>query len=169
MDTAPTLKHPSNRKQILRKLAFGAAIAAVVVGIAIQFVPVKGVGSNPPERYQLDAPPEVQAILRRACMDCHSNETRWPLYARIAPGSWLMADDVRKGRSRMNMSEWGEAEESERTLDKENAWEQIEEGNMPPQVYIFPFHLDARLSERDKATLKAWLVPEKKAAESKPQ
>jgi hypothetical protein len=28
------------------------------------------------------APARTAAVLRRACMDCHSNETRWPIYRR---------------------------------------------------------------------------------------
>jgi hypothetical protein len=149
-----------------RKILLGVVIAGVVVGGAIQLVPVQGIGSNPPERFQVDAPPEVQAILRRACFDCHSNETRWPLYSRLAPGSWLMSRDITKGRSHMNFSKWGEADEEERALDRKNAWEQIEEGNMPPWFYIYPLHLDARLSDADKAALKAWLT--KPAPETAP-
>ena len=136
-------------------------VVGAVIGAVIQTIPVKGVGVNPPERFKLDAPPEVQAILDRACMDCHSNETRWPIYSRIAPGSWLMVRDVKKGRSRMNFSEWGDAEESERALDKENAWDMIFNDQMPPWFYIYPLHLSARLSEQDRALLKSWLVPQK--------
>jgi hypothetical protein len=42
-------------KKIVRTLA----IVAVVAFVGIQFVPVRDIGSNPPERYKLDAPPEV--------------------------------------------------------------------------------------------------------------
>jgi len=97
MASAFASRHP----RLIKVVKIGILVA-VVVGVGIQFVPVKGIGSNPPGRFKMDAPPEVEAILRRACYDCHSNETKWPLYARVAPGSWLMARDVNKGRSRMN-------------------------------------------------------------------
>jgi hypothetical protein len=148
----------------LKKALKIVVLVGVVVGVGIQFVPVKGVGVNPPARYNINAPPEVEAILRRSCFDCHSNETKWPLYARLAPSSWLMVRDVKLGRSRMNMSEWGDVEEDERQLDKENAWDQIEAGEMPLSFYIYPLHLSARLSDADKATLKAWLLKDKKPA-----
>jgi hypothetical protein len=151
----------------LKKVLKMAVLAAILVGVAIQFVPVKGIGSNPPARYKLDAPPEVEAILRRSCFDCHSNETKWPFYARIAPASWLMAEDVNKGRSRFNMSEWGDVESDERQLDKENSWDQIEEGEMPKLVYL-PLHPSAHLSDEDKAILKAWLLKDKKP-DTKPE
>lgn len=143
--------------KMFAKVLLGAAGVLGAAGIAIQFVPVEGVGNNPPERYTIDAPPEVEAILRRSCMDCHSNETRWPWYSRMAPAAWLVIKDVRKGRSRMNMSEWGETDEEERSTDRENSWEQIESGEMPPWFYI-PMHPDSRLSDADKALLKTWLL-----------
>ena len=141
-------------KKFLRLSVIGGA---VVFG-AIQLVPVKDIGSNPPERYKIDAPPEVEAIMRRACYDCHSNETRWPLYSRMAPGSWLMSRDVHQGRKHHNFSEWGSVDEDERQTDRENCWEQIESGNMPPWFYIYPMHLSARLSAADKVLLKSYLM-----------
>jgi heme-binding protein len=154
---------PSPRVKKALKIAL---LLAIVAGVAIQFVPVKGIGTNPSERYTIEAPPEVAAILRRSCYDCHSNETKWPFYSRIAPGSWLMSRDVLKGRGRMNFSEWGDAEEKDRQLDKENAWEQIDEGKMPKWFYL-PLHPSARLSDADKATLKSWLLAHKEKEKEK--
>jgi hypothetical protein len=151
---------PKTKKRI-RNLA----IAGVVGFGLLQVFPAKiigvhteDIGTNPPARYAPDAPPEVQAILRRACFDCHSNETRWPLYSRIAPGSWLMARDVHNGRSHMNFSEWADHDEDERQTDLENCWEQVEAGNMPKWFYIYPMHLAARLSAADKALLKNYFL-----------
>jgi hypothetical protein len=141
-----------------KKLLFGGLVTGAVAFGAAQLVPVEGIGSNPPERYQLEAPPEVQAVLRRACFDCHSNETQWPLYSRIAPGSWLMARDVKTGRQHLNMSKWGEVDEEERQMDMETCWEQIEAGEMPKWFYVYPMHLSARLSDADKTLLKGWLL-----------
>jgi hypothetical protein len=162
---------PAGRSKLKKALKI-AILAAAVVGIGIQFVPVKGVGVNPPQRYNIGAPPQVEALMRRACFDCHSNETRWPWYAKLAPSSWLMIRDVKKGRSRMNFSEWGDAEESERALDRENSRDQIADGTMPPWFYL-PMHPEARLSAQEKETLKGWLAPPKasasKAAEPAPK
>jgi hypothetical protein len=144
-------------KKVLRYVLLGG----VVVAAGIQLVPVKGIGSNPPERYPLGAPPEVEAVMRRACLDCHSNETRWPLYSRLAPGSWLMSRDVMKGRKHLNFSEWADADEDERKLDRQNAWEHVEAGEMPPWFYVFPMHPDAKLSDADKALLKSWFLADK--------
>ena len=134
-----------------------AATGLVAVGIGIQFIPVADVGTNPPDRFRVDASPQVSAILRRACYDCHSNETKWPIYSRIAPGSWLMARDVHRGRNHLNFSEWGSVDEDERQDDLESCWDQVESGQMPPGVYL-PLHPSARLSESDKAVLKTYFL-----------
>jgi len=100
----------------------------------------------------------VQAVLRRACYDCHTNETKWPFWSRIAPGSWLMAQDVHKGRSHLNFSDWANVDEDERQTDLETAWEMVETGKMPKWFYIYPLHLGARLSDADKALLKGYFL-----------
>jgi hypothetical protein len=152
----------SPRRKKLLKLAVVAGVVGFVVlqifPAKIIGIPTEDIGTNPPERYKIDAPPEVLAILERACFDCHTNETKWPLYARLAPSSWLMARDVHKGRNHLNMSKWGEVDEDERQTDKENAWDQVEEGKMPPWFYTYPLHLKSRLSDSDKALLKAWYL-----------
>jgi hypothetical protein len=151
---------PKNFKRLLQL----AVIGGIVVFVGLQFapvgrwVPVQDIGTNPTERFTLDAPPEVKVILEHACMDCHSNETKWPLYARLAPSSWLMARDVHNGRNHMNFSEWADHDEDERQGDLENAWDQVESGAMPPWFYIYPLHLKAKLTDAQKATLKAFFL-----------
>ncbi|HET8783419.1 MAG TPA: heme-binding domain-containing protein, partial [Pyrinomonadaceae bacterium] len=49
---------------------------------------------------QLD--PKIASILDRSCNDCHSNKTRWPWYANVAPVSWFVINHVDHGRSHLN-------------------------------------------------------------------
>src|SRR5450759_484008 len=82
---------------------------AVVVALgAIQLIPVDR--TNPPVQKEMPAPPDVQAILRRSCYDCHSNETVWLWYSKVAPISWLVSRDVRQGRRELNFSDWTASE-----------------------------------------------------------
>ena len=53
-----------------------------------------------------EIPAEVRGILDKKCADCHSNQTRWPPYSRVAPTSWLLEHDVYAGRSALNFSAW---------------------------------------------------------------
>ena len=158
------------KKGKFKKFVVRAGIVGAVAFVGIQFVPVDGVGKNPEgDRYMPDMPKEVEAIMRKACFDCHTNETAWPWYARMAPASWLVIRDVKKGRSHLNFSEWEDLEEELRAPSKEESWELLEKSEMPPWFYI-PMHPGALLSDAEKATLKAWLLakpPEPAAAPAK--
>jgi hypothetical protein len=157
-------------KKLLKIGVIGGILGFVVMQVfpaKVIGIPTQDIGTNPTERFPFDGPPAVEAVMRRACFDCHTNETRWPLYARIAPGSWLMARDIHNGRNHLNFSKWADSDDEERQTDRENCWEQVESGEMPPWFYILPFHPDAKLSAADKATLKAYFMKDadKKDAE----
>src|ERR1700742_896212 len=53
-----------------------------------------------------EMPAEAKAVLTTKCADCHSSETRWPVYSRVAPGSWLMERDIVEARKHMDLSRW---------------------------------------------------------------
>jgi hypothetical protein len=111
--------------------------------------------SNPPIEEEVPAPAPVKAVLRESCYDCHSNETVWPWYSRVAPVSWLVAHDVNEGRAIVNYSAWNElAPETQAEMIHES-WEHVEEGDMPPWSYL-RLHRDARLSESDREILREW-------------
>lgn len=128
----------------------GVALAAVVVGI--QFVPVER--TNPPVRRVVDAPADVDTVLRRACWDCHSNQTDWPWYSRVAPVSWYVANDVHEGREHVNFTEWPDEPGEARDLIGEIG-DQVESGAMPPASYRV-MHPEARLGEESRQRLVDW-------------
>jgi len=130
-----------------------AVVAVVVLFLAIQVVPVDR--TNPPVVADFDGPPDVARVLRTSCYDCHSNETDWPWYSRVAPASWLVAHDVEEARGHLNFSSWGAYDEKRRVKLAEEIWEEVEEGEMPLKVFLIA-HPDARLSEAAKATLRDW-------------
>ena len=99
-------------------------------------------------------PASVAADLRAACYDCHSHETVWPLYSRIAPVSWLIASDVNEGRQHLNFSDWpAEAARAAKNLDRIN--EVVDYREMPPKKYTL-LHADARLTEAQRKDVLAW-------------
>ena len=121
--------------------------------VAVQFVPVER--ENPPVAGELSAPPEIQAVFERSCYDCHSNETRWPWYSRVAPASFLIAHDVEEGREHLNFSEWaGYPADDQRHLLEEIA-EEVKEGEMPRWFYL-PLHPSARLSSDEVGAVVQW-------------
>ena len=104
---------------------------------------------------EVPAPPEVRAILKRACYDCHSNVTVWPWYSRVAPFSWLVARDVHEGRREVNFSTFGQYPLKRRQRKWMEIPEQVEKGEMPPWFYT-ALHPEARLSDTDRAALVQW-------------
>jgi hypothetical protein len=137
---------------VKRALPF-VLLGGLVLFVLIQLVPVAR--DNPPVEEEVPASAEVRAVLRRACYDCHSNETRWPWYARIAPASWLLAHDVAEARDHMNFSTWNVYDDDERRDHLDETWEEVEAGEMPLWFYL-PMHPDARLSEADLTLLREW-------------
>ncbi|HYP25268.1 MAG TPA: heme-binding domain-containing protein [Blastocatellia bacterium] len=104
--------------------------------------------------------PEVAALLKRACADCHSNRTEWPWYSNVAPVSWFVIDHVNHGRSHLNFSTWAEYRPAERVELLENICEWVRLGWMPMESYTL-MHSEARLSEQDKATICEWASRER--------
>jgi len=130
---------------VLGALAFGV--------LAIQLVPVDR--SNPPAQGEIQAPAEVMQVLRESCFDCHSIETTWPWYSRVAPVSWLVAWDVAEAREELNFSSWSQLDAEEQSELREEIWEEVEEEEMPLWYYL-PTHPEARLTEQDRQALRAW-------------
>jgi hypothetical protein len=137
-------------------------VGFIVLIALIQFIPTQH--SNPPAADPVVfADPNAEAIARRACYDCHSNQTVWPWYAYIAPFSWYTINHVAEGRAQLNFSDVAATltqaragdEDGEQTSTAELAEESAETINkneMPPAYYTL-IHTDALLSAADKATL----------------
>jgi len=126
----------------------------VLVLIGIQFVPVER--TNPLVVYDIDAPANIKTVLKKACYDCHSNETEWAWYTQIAPLSFLTVKDVNEGRGHLNFSEWGNYTNKLGQV-KNEIWEEVREEHMPPWMYRV-VHSDAKLSQEEKDILRNWAM-----------
>ena len=133
-----------------------AALAFCVAFIAIQLVPVNR--TNPPVESGFRGSTEAVSVLRRACYDCHSNETVWPWYSHVAPLSWVIVHDVNEGRAALNFSTWNQLSSEKQTKGMKESWEEVAEGKMPTWYYV-ALHPEARLSANDKSVLRAWASP----------
>jgi hypothetical protein len=95
--------------------------------------------------------PKVGAILKRACADCHSAETKWPWYVRISPASWFMVKHVNEGRRQLDFSKLTFIGEEKR----EEIVAAVVDGAMPLASYL-PLHPEAKISAAEVALLKEW-------------
>jgi hypothetical protein len=134
-------------RRFLKGFALGLALFAVLVA-AMQLVPYGRAHTNPPvvQEPAWDSP-RTRELAVRACFDCHSNETKWPWYAHVAPFSWVMQRHVVIGRSVMNFSEWT------RPYDlASQAGSEVIRREMPPRGYRL-LHEHAALSDDEKIEL----------------
>ena len=129
------------------------ALAFCMAFIAIQFIPVSR--TNPPVQGDFHGSTEVVSVLRRACYDCHSNETMWPWYSQIAPLSWVIAHDVNQGRTVLNFSIWSQLSAEKQAEATKESWDEVAEKKMPTWYYV-ALHPEARLSANDQSVLRAW-------------
>lgn len=137
----------------MKKFLLWLVVGLVSLFLLIQLVPFGRNHSNPPvvQEPAWDSP-QTRELAKRACFDCHSNETVWPWYSNIAPISWLVQRDTDEGRSKLNFSEWGRQE-----LEVDEIGEVVLEGKMPPAKYL-PTHPTARLSPAEREALARGLV-----------
>ena len=135
-----------------KKMKYGACFFLAIVLIA-QFVGVERV--NPPVRSEIQVDKAIATILRGACYNCHSNETVWPWYAKVAPASWLVASDVAEGRRHLNFSDWGSYDRDTQVHKLKAIEEEITDRGMPPWYYS-AVHRSSRLSSEQSSQLISW-------------
>lgn len=137
-------RHPAARLAV-----FG--LAGLLI---IQLLPIWLVQTNPPAAVEpaWDSP-ETRALAQRACFDCHSNETVWPWYSKVAPISWLVTRDVLSGRSQLNFSDWTAHAGHDHA---EEAGELVTSGEMPLPIYVV-MHPEADLTLAERQQLAAGL------------
>jgi hypothetical protein len=131
----------------LKRIAVVLAVLAVLFGL-MQLVPYGRDHTNPPvvQEPEWDSP-ATRALAKKACFDCHSNETRWPSYSNVAPFSWVVQRHVDVGRTVLNFSEWN------RTYNAVGqASANVILGDMPLASYRW-MHPEGRLTQAEKEQL----------------
>ncbi len=123
--------------------------ALALSAVAIQFIPYGKTYTNPPiiSEPTWDSP-RTKELFNNACANCHSHQTTYPWYSKVAPLSWLIQRDVDEGREHFNVSAWGAQKKNE----GEDAAKELREGDMPPWFYL-PTHPEAKLTDGEKKEL----------------
>lgn len=138
----------------------GARVALIIVALLLLIQLIQPERANPPVTNDtlgehLPLSPRVAGLLRSACFDCHSNETRWPWYSYVAPVSWLVSRDVSTGRENLNFSSWGSYDRRKQISRLGAVADEVGEGAMPLPIYV-TMHAEANLAEQDRDSLVAW-------------
>ena len=144
-------KSPSPVK---RRLWTTVLILAIAFS-ALQFVRPKL--DNPAVTGDFKAPANVKSIIKRACYDCHSNETDLRWYDQISPVYWTVAQHVKEGRKGLNFSTWDSLAPADQKAKLWEAVNQVAAGAMPLKSYE-TVHQSAKISAEDLAVLKKYLT-----------
>ena len=136
-------------------------IALLIVLAAIQFIrPEKNIATSPAEQHiskVQPVPADVDALLKKGCYDCHSNNTVYPWYNNIQPVAWWLNDHVQDGKKHLNFDAYTSYNLRRQFHKMEEIEEQVKEGEMPMTSYTL-IHSDAKLTEAEKNTLINWSI-----------
>jgi hypothetical protein len=131
-------------------------IGLLTLLIGIQFIRIDK--QNPPVTKTNDfievnhTPDNIAVLLKTACYDCHSYETKYPWYTNVSPVSWFVQHHVDEGREHLNFSEWGTYDSKRKSHKLEECVEEIEEGEMPLTSYTL-IHGNAKLTKEQKTII----------------
>ncbi len=139
-----------------RKLLIGIALLFV----AIQFIPVELNQSETTSKNDfiitLNPPTEIANMLKTSCYDCHSNNTKYPWYDKIAPVSFVVKHHIDEAKEELNFSEWNTFSDKRKQHKLDEIIEETEEGEMPIKAYTI-MHGEAKLSLKQLEQLKNWI------------
>jgi len=142
-------------KRILKWIGLGL----LAVLIVIQFFPPERnmAPLDPKEDFLIVASPpgQIADMIKNSCYDCHSNQTVYPWYSRVAPVSFYLDRHIQKGKEDLNLSEYGSMDKADKIKVLNDFYEVVEAETMPLQSYSL-IHGAARLSEEDKKEIMSW-------------
>ena len=127
-----------------------------MVFVGLQFI--RPTLTNPPVTAELQAPPEVRAVLRQSCYSCHSNETKLPWFDQVVPAYWIVTKDVKEAREHLNFSEIGKLPAAQQKGALYEAVNMIQLGAMPLPSYL-RVHPGAAVSAENLKVLRDYLNP----------
>jgi hypothetical protein len=99
-----------------------------------------------------NVPESTAKLLRTSCYDCHSNESKYPWYAKVQPVGWFLKHHIDEGREELNFSTFGTYEPKRQAHKLYEAAEVLENGEMPMKSYTL-MHSEANLSPEQKKHL----------------
>ena len=136
-------------------------LVIVLVLIGIQFITIDK--TNPPVDMTKDfiaitnPPTDLGIVIKSACYDCHSNNTKYPWYSDVAPVSWLIKEHIDNGRNHLNFSIWPDYKENKKAGKIDECLDMIRSGEMPMKGYVM-LHEEAEITHEKKMQLISWLT-----------
>jgi len=106
--------------------------------------------------------PRVLPLFEKACQNCHSQRTQWPLYGYLPLVSWALEKDVAEARQHKDLSQWNRysIEEKRDLLARIGA--EVRSHQMPLSRYLL-LHPEARLSDAEIQVIYQWTKAQRRA------
>ena len=147
----------------MKKILIGVVVAAIAAAGGSLIHPFGTLGSS--RNYQTilqgaQIDPPTLALVRRACQNCHSQQTVWPWYSRIAPASWLLERDVQQARLQMNLSRWQDYSPDDHLRLLSEIGSAVKNREMPVQRYLL-LHPEAQLTDAERQQIYRWTRTER--------
>jgi hypothetical protein len=104
----------------------------------------------------------VRAVLKRACQNCHSQQTQWPAYSYLPLVSWAVERDVAEARRHMDLSHWDWYSTDQKRDLLARIGTEVRNRRMPLRRYVL-LHPEARLSESEIQAIYDWTKAQRRA------
>jgi hypothetical protein len=103
----------------------------------------------------ISVPDSISALLKNSCYDCHSNQTDYPWYSKVAPVSWYLHTHIRKGKDALNFSEFGNLDKSKQIKALTDICDMVDSETMPLKSYLM-IHRKARIDRSGAKAICDW-------------
>lgn len=167
MSNIATKRSASGRTRSKRGAGAAIALSGFLLAWLLVSVLVHALPHEAPDRagapllLGADVPASVRDVFAHACINCHSEKTRWPWYSHVAPVSWFVENDVKRAREHLNLSRWDTFDGAEQRVLLTAIATVIENREMPLHRYLV-FHPGVKLSAEDSVQVIEWTHAERR-------
>ena len=141
-------------------LSFKKVLLAIIIFLGVsQFIKIdkeNKIVNSSLDFLSIESPTKkISKMIQNQCYDCHSDETKYPWYADIAPISWWLKSNIDGARDFMNFSTWGLLTPKQKIAKMQECFEALQEEEMPVALYIL-MHDQSQFSEKETDSLQEW-------------
>jgi hypothetical protein len=145
-----------------KKLCLLAAISVGTLPFVHPFGPVRRQHSRPLLPGVQGESACVLVLFEKACQNCHSQRTQWPLYSYLPVVSWALEKDVAEARQHLDLSRWDEYSTEQKFDLLARVGTEVRQHEMPLRRYVL-LHPEARLSEAEIQVIYEWTKAQRRA------
>lgn len=145
----------------MKKVLIYISVIILLIFISIQFISFGSVSNSQTKNTNdlltaTNPPAEIAELIRNGCYDCHSEQTVFPWYSKIAPVSWLLESHISEAREYVNFSDWSTLSTEDQIGLLQSCADEINTDEMPLSSYKI-MHKKARFDAKEKELIENWI------------